>query len=295
MSVPFRFSVGPDKQEFWMHRALVAQQSPVLDRLVNGDFKEAQDLHAELEYVDQKTFHYFWQYAYNGDYGESYTKEELSAQGKIHSDTHPPPCPGESLKEILTWEAELEFISLLYIPGFGVPPKYWNSKTPWKKFTDAVRYFNPPEAVPLKPLPNSQTINRNRVYTRSLFISHARLYVFADYYQVPKLADISFYRLGDALVNHDLTNNMRVEDAVELLRYCFDDPKPEKLRDIMMLYAVSKIESLIENAEFCKFLEDHGELSTACIRAMVNESVALSAYDHNDSPYDHNDSSSSED
>lgn len=70
MSVPFRFVVGPIKREFWMHRAIVAAQSPVLDRLVNGEFREAKDLHAELESVDEKTFYFFWQYAYGGDYGD---------------------------------------------------------------------------------------------------------------------------------------------------------------------------------------------------------------------------------
>ncbi|KAK3305250.1 uncharacterized protein B0T15DRAFT_531742 [Chaetomium strumarium] len=61
----FRFSVGPERREFTMHRALVAHLSPVLAALVNNtNFKEARGAHAVLEEVDEQTFTLFAQYAY---------------------------------------------------------------------------------------------------------------------------------------------------------------------------------------------------------------------------------------
>lgn len=71
-----------------------------------------------------------------------------------------------------------------------------------------------------------------------------------------------------SLMNHEPNNNMRVKDVVDLLRYCFDHA-PKKLRDLMMLYAACEIKRLIKNDEFCKFFEDHGELSIGLIRAMA--------------------------
>jgi len=246
MSVPFRFTVGPGKQEFWMHRAIVAQQSPVLDRLVNGGFKEAQDLHAELEDVDEKTFYFFWQFAYTGDYGESYTTQEQPVQG---------PRSGRQNPSVEVSQ-----------PEAGTA---WSTESSWMKFKDAANYANRPMLFP-----KLRTRYSNSLYTRNLFTSHARLYVFADCYQVSQLADVAFYRLGEALVVHGLKDNIRKGDVVNLLRYCFEEDTPEKLRDLMMLYVESKIQSLIKSTEFCSFLEDHGELSTALIRTLAGLSVS---------------------
>lgn len=64
----FRFLIGPDKQEFTIHSALVAHQSPVLKALVYGRFKEAMDCSVEWDEIDERTFVSFWQYVYTGEY-----------------------------------------------------------------------------------------------------------------------------------------------------------------------------------------------------------------------------------
>jgi hypothetical protein len=46
-------------------------QSPALDRLVNGEFKEAQCKESQLEDVEEETFIRFIEYAYTGKYGNS--------------------------------------------------------------------------------------------------------------------------------------------------------------------------------------------------------------------------------
>lgn len=64
----FRFLVGPDKQEFFLHASLVASQSKVLDSLVNGAMKEAEDGCTTWENVSEDTFVRFARYIYTGDY-----------------------------------------------------------------------------------------------------------------------------------------------------------------------------------------------------------------------------------
>lgn len=51
-----------------MHSALLAAQSPVLDSLVNGGMKEAKELTATWEHVQEHTFVHFSQFAYSGDF-----------------------------------------------------------------------------------------------------------------------------------------------------------------------------------------------------------------------------------
>ncbi|KAL7954415.1 hypothetical protein V8C34DRAFT_317318 [Trichoderma compactum] len=42
-SVPCRFLVGPNEREFTIHSALFTQQSPIFERLTNGNFTEATE------------------------------------------------------------------------------------------------------------------------------------------------------------------------------------------------------------------------------------------------------------
>ncbi|KAG6142306.1 hypothetical protein E4U38_005670 [Claviceps purpurea] len=60
----FEFLVGPEKKPFIIHSELVASLSPVLQRLVKGELKEAQEGSVVWEHVDVQTFIRFSQYAY---------------------------------------------------------------------------------------------------------------------------------------------------------------------------------------------------------------------------------------
>ena len=185
-SHPFRFTIGPEKQEFWVHSAVISRLSPVLNVLINGTFKEGRNLHAELETVDPDTFSSFLRYAYAGD----------NAVG---------------------------------IRGGG----------------------------------------GEQGYTPDLFVSDARLYVFADYYGIERLAKISLWNLERSLATFDLVDDNTVNDAVKLLIYCFEDDRPEQLRKRMAQYASRKAKQLMKNPAFCELLGGNNGLSVAMIRRMV--------------------------
>ncbi|KAG5942208.1 hypothetical protein E4U60_007443 [Claviceps pazoutovae] len=55
-SKAFEFLVGPEKKPFIIHSELVASLSPVLQRLVKGELKEAQKGSVVWEHVDEQTF-----------------------------------------------------------------------------------------------------------------------------------------------------------------------------------------------------------------------------------------------
>ncbi|KAG6153124.1 hypothetical protein E4U37_003206 [Claviceps purpurea] len=67
-SKAFEFLVGPEKKPFIIHSELVASLSPVLERLVKGELKEAQKGSVVWEHVDEQTFIRFSQYAYMRTY-----------------------------------------------------------------------------------------------------------------------------------------------------------------------------------------------------------------------------------
>ncbi|KAM0460812.1 hypothetical protein ACHAO4_001604 [Trichoderma viride] len=119
---------------------------------------------------------------------------------------------------------------------------------------------------PLKGAPGRSN-QAHEDYT-STFLSHARLYVFAECYGITGLMELSLSELHGALVTFRLYEE-RVNDVVELVRYCYDNLVPEALREMITLYAVCKIEKLWVSEEFQVLVEVHGELSRSLIGHMV--------------------------
>lgn len=100
------------------------------------------------------------------------------------------------------------------------------------------------------------------------FLSHARLYVFAECYVIAGLMELSLNELHGALVAFTLYEE-RINDVVVLVRYCYDNLVPEALREMITLYAVCKIDKLWVSEEFQALVEAHGELSRSLIGHMV--------------------------
>ncbi len=66
-SPPFKFIV--EGAEFYIHLGLIANASRPFKELTTGNMKEAQELKASIEEVDQETFDRFSQWLYKGYYG----------------------------------------------------------------------------------------------------------------------------------------------------------------------------------------------------------------------------------
>ncbi|KAK3366729.1 hypothetical protein B0T24DRAFT_651235 [Lasiosphaeria ovina] len=245
-SKPFRFSIGLQKREFTMHSALVAICSPALDRLVNGEFKEAQDLHAELESMNEETFILFAQYAYTGDYNREMSKEAKSFIVET------------SKTEVIVVDPEPDVAERVDDWGWGVNSKKTKCNKLWIEFKKEHSTALPAR----KDWPATKSCAGN------VILSHAQLYVFADCYGISGLMDLSLCRLGKALVDIEVDDD-KVEDIVDTLQYCYDELTPPKLRSLLVLYAACKIETLWKSTKFRELSTRHGELSTAIIGAMI--------------------------
>lgn len=87
-----KFVVGIFEKEMMLHAILVAEQSLVLDSMVNGGMKEARDKVVVWKDVDEQTFALFAEFVYTGEYTLPRAAEGVEYQYP------PPPPPIESSK-----------------------------------------------------------------------------------------------------------------------------------------------------------------------------------------------------
>lgn len=107
-----------------------------------------------------------------------------------------------------------------------------------------------------------------------VFLCHARLYVFAEKYDIAPLKKLSVNRLHQTLSVFNLYKE-RVGDIVDLMQYSyantvhrssFDDP----LRSLVIHYAASVVENLVQSSRFKALLEEPGELASDLVVKMID-------------------------
>ena len=99
----------------------------------------------------------------------------------------------------------------------------------------------------------------------AVLLSHDRLYVFADKYDIESLRSLCLHKLHQTLVRHTLHDEW-VGDIVEMLRYIYSDTPDHEhsiddLRLLSVRYAACIVEVLMKNGDFQSLLEKAGPLS----------------------------------
>lgn len=269
----FQFLVGPKRRAFTIHSALVACQSPTLDKLVNGSFKEAEDGQAVLEAVGERTFVRFCQFAYTADYDESAPEAENAILGLLPDIKNHDTSQGETVDQedyySLLPRAKLKKKKrgiAINRPGFG-PSECSSSWTKrahqWSAFVSA-QYL---DSRPHRSYETPQNSSPGDDYAQ-VFLSHALLYTFADCYGISPLMELSIHKLHKTLVKFQLFEE-RIGDVVKLLRYCHEQDVPEALRSLVAQYAACQVESLWQSDAFQKLVAGSGELSVALVGSML--------------------------
>ncbi len=234
---------------------------------------EAKEGCALLEDVDEGTFVRFSQYAYTGDYItadsdillDSSTiasthlvsnEASIDGDGQEAPSLSPPSAPnyaqpepepepkleptrdlslfGISKKDKKKgkarskWADKLEDIASRAEEPAAVAPRSKKSET-WDKFKSQAYATS---KLAFQPRNNRESCED---YTE-VFLCHARLYVFADEYDVGPLRDLSLHRLQRTLAEFIL-DDKRAEDIVNLLRYNYSNTTgcPESVDDLRLL------------------------------------------------------------
>ncbi|KAI1450636.1 hypothetical protein F5Y02DRAFT_120111 [Annulohypoxylon stygium] len=271
-SKPFRFLVGPDKKEFFMHAELIARMSEPLSAMVNGEWKERSEGVIELPETDEETFVRFCEFSYTGDYKAA-----------------EPPAPPKSEKED---GVPLPLLDSNYYPSKKKKKKAPDARIAHSEEWGAIQPCSPPPTL----LPrrdsmwNEFTNNISGGLDESLkdslskspsvscsevLLCHAHLYVFADCYAIIYLMRLSHRKLLRALGSFDLhsggkLDQVRVADVVQLIDFLFRNTRSnDDIRDLLATYMACKLEDLWSNTYFRDVLESTGEVSRALIGQLM--------------------------
>lgn len=120
-----------------------------------------------------------------------------------------------------------------------------------------------------QPRPNS---NKQEEYSE-VFLGHARLYVFADKYDVTNLKVLAMEELHATLAEYTLYQE-RTGDVVALLRYVYANTADSKdgvedLRTVLTQYMEAEIDTLIKNEDLQELmLQDGGPLLAELMKVM---------------------------
>ncbi|OAA61414.1 BTB/POZ fold protein [Cordyceps fumosorosea ARSEF 2679] len=187
--------VGPEKKEFFIHASLVTSQPKVLDKLVNGPMREAADGCTVWEHVDTATFVRFGQYVYTGNYEGEASSEETGVERLVKAVTVPDEEPAEAQKQNFSDD---------YWTGSMVAKCKCNKK---KKMAEPLLQLRnrQPTLCAWKPKP--------LVLVCGVLLSHARVHMMAEYYQVQPLAQLALHKLRQILCKFTL-HDERMGDVV---------------------------------------------------------------------------------
>ncbi|KAG6137121.1 hypothetical protein E4U28_004718 [Claviceps purpurea] len=247
MSEPFKFVVGKTKKELFIHSTLVASQSRALRRLMDGPFIESQQGYVVLADEEVRTIAAFAEFIYKGDYHLSC--DELPPD--IGNEAHCEGTCSDSVKELgrpvndhwTVFEKSEEY-------GY---------QTPSSKLVNCPNCRRQIQA-PVVPIVNTWSMDTD--YSQ-LLIAHAKIFVFADCYGIDALTNLAMQKLHKALCEFRLSR-VRVDDILALIRFCYEQPAPEKLRKLVASYSAAIMDSKVSTvlAEcFQDVLKESGEFA----------------------------------
>ncbi|KAB5536108.1 hypothetical protein GE09DRAFT_341243 [Coniochaeta sp. 2T2.1] len=262
-SRPFRFVVGRQKREFMLHAAAVSQQSHALDVLINGQMKEAREDCATWEEVDEDTFIRFGQFAYTGEYDAASPQpvdpspdQRETADEKSRVDS---PVSWACPTPKTTTKKRLSNIS----PARGAMQS--KKDMLWAAFKER-RYIESSSS----PGPSQNREDEN--YTE-VFLSHAKMFVFANYHGISSLEMLALHKLRNALSAFELYES-RIGDVVQLARYSYENTvdlneETGSLRNLVTHYATCKVEDMWKSRDFHILLETCGDFSRDIVGGML--------------------------
>ena len=293
-SAPFKFII--EGKPLYIHAALVTQVSKPLDRMINGYMSEAQEGFAELKEVDEGTFVRFIQWAYNGYYDagefkidspglDSALLEEKMAGNPCREDlvsAGPTMMEEPIVRDESAWREEPE----TFVDDWSNPldtEEYTRKKkkkkgiVEWTHNNDGAssrsRQALKKSFINRQPTVRQQVVSicpprpnqaSNEDYTE-VFLSHARVYIFAEEYDIQLLKALALDELHITLQNFYLSPE-RTNDIITLLRYVYANTGEsvdgvEDMRTVLIHYVGFEMDNLMKNNGFGDvMMEDGGAL-----------------------------------
>lgn len=260
---------------------------------------EAKEGCAFLEDVDEQTFVRFSEYAYVGDYTTAEPEIFLDSSMTENTEVGVNGATAASDEDGLPLRKNYDFGSVIELvePSIAYADPIedeWGFEASKKKSKKKAAFVDNSTEPPVPQSKKSILWDsfKSKLYTTShpsfqprknrkaceiytpVFLSHARLYVFAEKYDIRPLKNLSLHKLQRTLSEFNLYLE-RVGDVVELLQYIYENTgehengKVDDLRSLVAHYTACVVEKLAENDEFQGLLERAGSFVRDLIKRIT--------------------------
>lgn len=117
----------------------------------------------------------------------------------------------------------------------------------------------------------------------STFLTHAKVYLLAERYGFSSLQDFSVQKLRAALKTSELESSashtghavLLIRDIYELPRQNSQTDTVQKLRDIVVTHAVSRLQELQANKEFGAYIKEGGDFVTDLLSSLTASRLSV--------------------
>lgn len=258
-----KFAVGNNEKEIMIHTVLVAEQSLVLNSLVNGLMKEAQDKLVIWKDVDEQTFALFAEFVYTGGYTLPALKDQATGCGIE------PPHLIMSIPDKLEQSSKKKKSSIFKVEQVLKPKR--------TKFQDLF-YSSPAILTPSLTFAYSLRSPADTSpdgYPNSNLLAHARLYVLAEIYDIKNLNSLALQKLHAILSQSNPCGAAYHRDLMVLIRYTYENTlsreHKDELRMLVSCYIADEGSKAIAWSKQClDLIEEVG----AFARELVSELLA---------------------
>lgn len=237
--------------------------------------KESIERHVVWNDVDEEVFTRFSQFVYTGDYDEAMpSKREIEAVTPCR--VTPRRLRFDQITSRRGWlnretNSRATVARLSILPSMRASSREPENVSPekkkllWDKFQA------------LYPSPSSQPISTPKSasydYT-DVFLSHARMYIFADYYGIDSLQTLALHKLCRVLISFDVYVE-NCGDIIQLVQYCFEHTinkggQVERLRALVCLYTACKVEELWNVTDFRDVAKTLPDFTTGLITSLLD-------------------------
>ena len=243
-----------------VHAALISDCSEPLDRMINGQMSEAQQGFALLEDVDEGTFVRFIRWAYSKDYPAA---EYILAEAG--DETSAQASKSETSKETVVVVEDPDDAWGSFATKKDKKKKKHSSSSKGGLRESFISQYDASWgtfSTFLLPAPRG---NKSPLedYTE-VFLGHARIYVFAEKYDIQSLKKLALDKLQHTLSIFTLYPE-RVGDITALLKYIYANTAEtvdgtDDIRTMLAHYIGTEMEVLIKDGEIKDLMLEDGEM-----------------------------------
>ncbi len=221
---------------------------------MNGSMREATEGIAILDDIDEQTFVRFCEYAYIGDYTPA--QQLLPDASKVDRPDSPEEYFGSSKKK------RRKCNTIAVEDSWGQLDREVPTQKLWDEFKRRDYSVVSPKYRPRENIEECE-------HTVSLFLCHARVYVFADRYDIAGLRILALDKLHQALCSFTVAEN-QMGKVIDLIRFSYSNDNTrdneigqdvDGLRSMVVQFAMCVFETIVKDDSFLDLVEEGGRFA----------------------------------